>query len=1503
LKSLIFIHVFGGFTKAVPVCIIGSSCDQCNITIVGQKCHKNQQYEHLYCNATNNKISAYANSYLICDVRTEEFMVKFCALHENFVNGSCKIMHRRTKRDVTFNAGSGHAGDRCSFDRDCFNGMFCANKICTCLDNYVAIHGFCYLKKNIGESGCQYSEQCSAVWPEARCENNICECPRDINGIPYVQARTRDGLVCILKSGEKGDPVPKCPLPEYDEDLLAMPVSQLRNPAVMDTNDSDIIPGQHINSLQFCSTTSTDYHTFVANGGGACTYAREPFTAENGINVADIYDCIGVPLNDMKSSLKGMYNIHFKADGICCPNRAFTCIQPKREVDSSKPTSDDARPRWWFNSITETCEEFLWDPWDESEVQSPNNFKTREHCESYCKNTCKRGSPQYSTEDIAKNDGDLITDCRTVNQCSDDFDCISLGSAQLCCPTTASICSIAGGRPFDPFRHTNFDPGYSIKSKSDLNFEPSIRYYYDSEQKQCMPFTYKGILGNFNNFKSSSDCESFCAKLQCPVGTALKLAETDQRCTDDSDCPKSHACYVNKHVCCPSPQTMCSQPLLLGDCKQHIQRYWYNAKTGRCELFKYSGCHGNDNNFETLVECQKTCRNVTPAPRCPQGDAARDVRGYYHICSSFDAINNCPDHYECYFDGDIWGCCPNKQYTCSLSSDKGVTCDVAPAYRFFYNTQTHDCEAFQYNGCDGNSNNFASRQDCERYCGVAHCPFGGTPRKDDTDQLVNCSSVVPCPNSYECTSIILENNVVNRCCPTRALICSLPPQQGDVCAGKLPVSHYYFDAVLKNCVKFTFNGCNGNLNNFATLEQCVNICILSACSSGHVVHVNSTSHMPAECKIGLSSTCPDGFECISDPFSDRSICCGAKDTGTKYLHAVDFNFPKCPSFKNNLHDISIMNFNLVIKYLYASAIEVCPKSAVVYKEPSTGSAVRCAISNGNEQCPLGFHCKSQVRGALQGYCCSSNNICPNNSEVYIEKSSHLPRTCTIASSYSCPAGYVCENSGTGSSSGYCCKNENKTVFDGCPPNQHVFSTQDNYIMYCDKFDPLNSTCPLGYSCQWSVYKQRYQCCGTKLMSASKLSSFGCPGNQVAYRNPITDSLQVCTVSADDCPIGFSCQFSATNGQFQCCGIGADCPRDQVAFVERNGTGKSCIPDRMTCPNGYKCEKTSSGSYLCCTNGSSIGTQILTKISRVCCSIYSILYIIVTVCKANQVLIGGFCMNRINIGSLCNNSKQCLGGSNCINGKCKCPDGMSSGTGLCKLAKKSSIAVKCPITGQAPYYEKGSKKIRYCSSLAKNCPRGYNCQYSRSIERNICCGRSATLNKVRSTNIPKRAVASTDVCNYGTPYILEGLAQTCTVKPCPIGFHCIFSKKTQNYYCCTVNIRKGMGNDGCPFGKTLLFPATGTPVQCNINKLESCPLGYRCVRSTRNTGYQCCTISQHFQDDISNLTASKHAFLNGQPCKNDQVQVKTYISGRQVHSCEVRCPDDQIAVDKICEHSI
>ena len=45
----------------------------------------------------------------------------------------------------------------------------------------------------------------------------------------------------------------------------------------------------------------------------------------------------------------------------------------------------------------------------------------------------------------------------------------------------------------------------------------------------------------------------------------------------------------------------------IGECRGAIPRYFFNSKTGVCEMFSYGGCGGNGNNFETVAECARQC--------------------------------------------------------------------------------------------------------------------------------------------------------------------------------------------------------------------------------------------------------------------------------------------------------------------------------------------------------------------------------------------------------------------------------------------------------------------------------------------------------------------------------------------------------------------------------------------------------------------------------------------------------------------------------------------------------------------------------------------------------------------------------------------------------------------------------------------------------------------------------------------------------------------------------
>uniref|UniRef100_A0A3Q3QTT6 BPTI/Kunitz inhibitor domain-containing protein n=1 Tax=Monopterus albus TaxID=43700 RepID=A0A3Q3QTT6_MONAL len=96
------------------------------------------------------------------------------------------------------------------------------------------------------------------------------------------------------------------------------------------------------------------------------------------------------------------------------------------------------------------------------------------------------------------------------------------------------------------------------------------RYFFDSESQQCKAFFYGGCFGNANNFRSMA-----------------------------SDGPGEETVPV---------PAVCFSPVDRGTCHGAEKRFAYNTMTKRCQMFQYSGCGGNENNFMSRRHCNKKCR-------------------------------------------------------------------------------------------------------------------------------------------------------------------------------------------------------------------------------------------------------------------------------------------------------------------------------------------------------------------------------------------------------------------------------------------------------------------------------------------------------------------------------------------------------------------------------------------------------------------------------------------------------------------------------------------------------------------------------------------------------------------------------------------------------------------------------------------------------------------------------------------------------------------------------
>lgn len=140
------------------------------------------------------------------------------------------------------------------------------------------------------------------------------------------------------------------------------------------------------------------------------------------------------------------------------------------------------------------------------------------------------------------------------------------------------------------------------------------RYFFDQKSQECKQFFYGGCFGNANNFKTIKACQQRCqptAVLKSEEEEAKPVAESPA-IHDDAHLNSSHSAL--RRVSQPakqeaefSPPELCMSAVDRGDCDGSERRYVFNPRIGRCQVFRYSGCGGNKNNFIHKRHCMKMC--------------------------------------------------------------------------------------------------------------------------------------------------------------------------------------------------------------------------------------------------------------------------------------------------------------------------------------------------------------------------------------------------------------------------------------------------------------------------------------------------------------------------------------------------------------------------------------------------------------------------------------------------------------------------------------------------------------------------------------------------------------------------------------------------------------------------------------------------------------------------------------------------------------------------------
>uniref|UniRef100_A0A0X3Q6M2 BPTI/Kunitz inhibitor domain-containing protein n=1 Tax=Schistocephalus solidus TaxID=70667 RepID=A0A0X3Q6M2_SCHSO len=346
-----------------------------------------------------------------------------------------------------------------------------------------------------------------------------------------------------------------------------------------------------------------------------------------------------------------------------------------------------------------------------------------------------------------------------------------------------------------------------------------LRYYFNYETKRCDEFIYGGCKGNANNFQTILECQELCMK------PATKIAKTD----------------------------VCKLPQDVGPCKARIQRITYDDTIKACVPFTYGGCQGNGNNFETKEECEKKC--VATAAKAEETDVCKlpqDVgpcKARIQRITYDDTIKACvPFTYGgCQGNGNNFETKEQCEAKCMALTDNACKqpIKVGPCLalipRYGFDPTVGKCVQFMYGGCEQNENNFETLEACQEICQAAKAeetdvcklPQDVGPCKARIQRITYDDTIKACvPFTYGGCQGNGNNFETKEECEKKCVAKASTTEETDVC--KLPqyvgpcrarIQRFAYDANLKACVPFTYGGCQGNGNNFETKEQCEAKCM------------------------------------------------------------------------------------------------------------------------------------------------------------------------------------------------------------------------------------------------------------------------------------------------------------------------------------------------------------------------------------------------------------------------------------------------------------------------------------------------------------------------------------------------------------------------------------------------------------------------------------------------------------------------------------------------------
>nr|XP_039258617.1 papilin-like [Styela clava] len=229
---------------------------------------------------------------------------------------------------------------------------------------------------------------------------------------------------------------------------------------------------------------------------------------------------------------------------------------------------------------------------------------------------------------------------------------------------------------------------------------------------------------------------------------------------------------------CPGDQLCCSN-----GCGRVCKDAYYDGCPGGLQLAcKPPACDVTTCPRQIEATCRPTCFGCIPhffdqfnnevTEKCGCLNGEQPVQCFDNPCRQ----KKCRRHPKAVCRTNTCGTCEaifydrfgnevNCEPVCKQEKDPGPCEALIP--RYYYNTESRRCERFIYGGCQGNENNFKTLKKCQRTCGHD--------------------------------------------------ICKQPKDSGPCEAA---ISRYFFNTKSQACEQFIYGGCQGNDNNFKTLQKC-----------------------------------------------------------------------------------------------------------------------------------------------------------------------------------------------------------------------------------------------------------------------------------------------------------------------------------------------------------------------------------------------------------------------------------------------------------------------------------------------------------------------------------------------------------------------------------------------------------------------------------------------------------------------------------------------------------